>query len=108
MAYVHAQGKDHLPYGWEELDNDFEIVDEIAKPQAQGWDRAQLDAYIQQERRVIVLIDGWVVDITKYMREHVRITYHQCSAALKLEQLIWVYLLIAGRVRYAGGVLLQA
>ncbi|QRV80236.1 Fatty acid desaturase [Ceratobasidium sp. AG-Ba] len=74
MAYIHAQGKDHLPYGWEDLDEDaLDTIDEIPVPRAQSfeeWDRARLNTYVQNERRLIVLIDSWVVDITNYIKEH--------------------------------------
>lgn len=74
MAYIHSQGRDHLPYGWEDLDDDRQaIIDEIPKPQErlfEEWDRARLETYIQNEHRVIILIDNWVVDVTKYMKEH--------------------------------------
>ncbi|KAG8687389.1 hypothetical protein FRC09_013515 [Ceratobasidium sp. 395] len=74
MAYIHAQGKDHLPYGWEDLDDDVLVTgDKPPESQVQpleNWDRARLEAYIQKKRRVIVLIDRWVVDITDYMKEH--------------------------------------
>ncbi|KAG8738524.1 hypothetical protein FRC10_006753 [Ceratobasidium sp. 414] len=66
-----AQGKDHLPYGWGDLGDD--VPEEPPHSQVQpleGWDRARLETYILKERRVIVLIDGWIVDITNYMKEH--------------------------------------
>ncbi|KAG9102890.1 hypothetical protein FRC06_000884 [Ceratobasidium sp. 370] len=68
---IHAQGKDHLPYGWEDSDDDF--LEESPQSQVQPleeWDRDRLETYILKERRVIVLIDGWIVDITNYMKEH--------------------------------------
>ncbi|KAG8703703.1 hypothetical protein FRC08_002674 [Ceratobasidium sp. 394] len=71
MAYIHAQGKDHLPYGWGDLDDD--PLGASARSQVQPleeWDRARLETYILKGRRVIVLIDGWIVDITNYMKEH--------------------------------------
>lgn len=85
MTYVHTLGKDHLPYGWEALDDDdlFDAVigTPISQPgitlqsfQAQNyeeWDLVRVETYIREERRVILLIDGWVVDVTKYLSEHV-------------------------------------
>lgn len=84
MAYVHALGKDHLPYGWEALDDDdlFDTVTRGSEPQTdidphllqaqafEEWNLARLESYIREGRRVILLIDGWVVDVTKYLGEH--------------------------------------
>ncbi|KAF8600828.1 hypothetical protein BDV93DRAFT_496266 [Ceratobasidium sp. AG-I] len=81
MSYIHLQGKDHLPHNWEDLEDD-ELLATIEIPQSgsapetpqaralEEWSRARLDAYVQMEHRVVVLIDGWVVDITQYMKEH--------------------------------------
>ncbi|QRV77323.1 stearoyl-CoA desaturase (delta-9 desaturase) [Ceratobasidium sp. AG-Ba] len=74
MAYIHAQGKDHLPYGWEELDDDLlDAIGELPDTTAQSfeeWDEAQLENYIQTKHRLVVLIDSWVVDVTDYIKEH--------------------------------------
>ncbi|CAE6472710.1 unnamed protein product [Rhizoctonia solani] len=82
MGYVHSLGRDHLPHGWEALsDDDFfdavadarsenEINDQPQEKEYQVWDLTRLKAYALNERRIIVLIDGWIVDVTEYMSEH--------------------------------------
>ncbi|QRV78089.1 stearoyl-CoA desaturase (delta-9 desaturase) [Ceratobasidium sp. AG-Ba] len=74
MAYIQAQGKDHLPHGWEELDDDvLDGMGELSDTTAQSleeWDEAQLETHIQTEHRLVVLIDSWVVDVTDYIKEH--------------------------------------
>ncbi|CAE6434063.1 unnamed protein product [Rhizoctonia solani] len=84
MTYAHGLGKDHLPHGWETVDDDafFDTVAEVEnesgdrgadQPQEkeyEKWDLIRLESYVQNERRIILLIDGWIVDVTQYMSEH--------------------------------------
>ncbi|CCO32978.1 stearoyl-CoA desaturase (delta-9 desaturase) [Rhizoctonia solani AG-1 IB] len=82
MSHVHSLGKDHLPHGWEALsDDDFfdtvaevrtehEIAGELQARDYEAWDLRRLNCYVLNERRKVVLIDGWIVDVTKYMSEH--------------------------------------
>ncbi|KAH7338992.1 hypothetical protein B0J17DRAFT_659413 [Rhizoctonia solani] len=83
MTYVHGLGKDHLPHGWETLDDDAffavaEVENEnesrrIGQPRErefETWDLTRLESYVQNERRMIILIDGWLVDVTRYASEH--------------------------------------
>ncbi|CAE6438712.1 unnamed protein product [Rhizoctonia solani] len=84
MTYVHGLGKDHLPHEWETLDDDafFQAVAEVENESQSGrigqlpeteletWDLTRLESYVQNERRIIILIDGWLVDVTRYMSEH--------------------------------------
>jgi stearoyl-CoA desaturase (delta-9 desaturase) len=90
MTYVRSLGKDHLPDGWEDLDDDslFDAVSEarpksFAPLQAQEyeeWDLTRLESFIQDQRRVILLIDGWVIDATKYLNEHVSLIAYPISS----------------------------
>lgn len=116
MSYIHLQGKDHLPHNWEDLDHDQLLAtvvtpqsgDAPETPQAQildEWDRARLDAYIHMEHRVVVLIDGWVVDITQYMKEHVRLSKSWVQVSPTNEA---TFVCIARRRLHAQTILLQA
>ncbi|KAF8753836.1 Acyl-CoA desaturase [Rhizoctonia solani] len=82
MSYAHSLGKDHLPHGWEalsdedffdavaEVENENEATDQPQKEEYEAWDLSRLESHVLNERRTVVLIDGWVVDVTKYMSEH--------------------------------------
>ncbi|CUA72895.1 hypothetical protein RSOLAG22IIIB_05084 [Rhizoctonia solani] len=84
MSYVHGLGKDHLPHGWETVDDDafFDAVAEVEvesgnegagqspEKEYEEWDLARLEWHVQNERRTIILIDGWIVDVSRYMSEH--------------------------------------
>ncbi|QRV92949.1 stearoyl-CoA desaturase (delta-9 desaturase) [Ceratobasidium sp. AG-Ba] len=60
--------------GWEELEYDvLDSIDELpdkAPQDFEEWNEAQLETYIQTEHRLVVLIDGWVVDVTNYIKDH--------------------------------------
>ncbi|KDN36520.1 hypothetical protein RSAG8_10767, partial [Rhizoctonia solani AG-8 WAC10335] len=84
MTLVRGLGKDHLPHGWGTVDDDvfFDAVAEVDNESGNGgagqpqekeyevWDLTRLESYVQNERRIIILIDGWIVDATRYMSQH--------------------------------------
>ena len=115
MSYIHRQGKDHLPHNWEDLEDD-ELLATIKIPQPglapetpqartlEEWSRARLDAYVQMEHRVVVLIDRWVVDITEYMKEHVRPSKVQVQGSMTDDT---IFIRVARWRIYAERILLQ-
>jgi hypothetical protein len=66
---------------WETLDakaneTEAKIPEELRAPseevQGRVWGRAELERYVFEQRRKVLLVHGWALDVTKAMAEHVR------------------------------------
>lgn len=42
----------------------------IPEGKEETWGRKQLQSYVENGRKKVLLIDGWIVDVTSYMKDH--------------------------------------
>jgi len=48
--------------------------------QGRVWGRTELERYVFEEKRKVLLVHGWALDVTKAMTEHVRGIFHNASS----------------------------
>ena len=63
-----------LAHGHDHKDTQ-ESVDEKEKWTGPTWTEKELNAYIERKGACVLLIDGYIVDVTQYAKTHVRLPF---------------------------------
>ena len=72
-----------------------EIVDEKDEWTGPKWTEKELKSYIERNGTCVLLIDGYVADVTRYMKTHVR-SLSQLFLSVKSPRLLMVACSLGG------------